>query len=473
MKSSLHHVAQMNKFGTLFLVVAFLIKFSDTFAQQIKTITITKDNKIDQRDYLQNQENCIFFCSINELNSFKETLDKELKSSLSIFLIQLSDISTFSVHNIDLVNAVLIKLPYELNQQLCQRIIPVGWSINKVDGNNGYIYSIQRSANGQCSKEEKILLFQEIFIKSVDLTEKSKNTNEYFLYSNQQLSNENIKNHDLIISLSQKIDSFQNILNEFNERSSNNSTNKNQNAIGLEWNKSILSFNKNIGDFNLQKLDYNSLSLNWEYSINSNFKIGIGYQYGESNFRTETNYDSTTTTTQTDLGLSYTKSTIIRNLTENNSLSFNAILLNFGFIKNIGDEFSIEMGTSVSYCPRLLVNTNVIDGFADYKGYFQGISETLSDVSDLGLESNLSLLNNKYQTTNSLIQFSLSPGIQYEGERFFSRIGVGYSLLFFNQVSNIQSNRSNEIGEFNSSLSTFGDFSAQTLTFTISAGIKL
>jgi hypothetical protein len=147
--------------------------------------------------------------------------------------------------------------------------------------------------------------------------------------------------------------------------------------------------------------------------------------------------------------------------------------LNFGFIKNIGDEFSIEMGTSVSYCPRLLVNTNVINGFADYKGYFQGISETLSDVSDLGLESNLSLLNNKYQTTNSLIQFSLSPGIQYEGERFFSRIGVGYSLLFFNQVSNIQSNRSNEIGEFNSSLSTFGDFSAQTLTFTISAGIKL
>jgi hypothetical protein len=210
----------------------------------------------------------------------------------------------------------------------------------------------------------------------------------------------------------------------------------------------------------------------WKYPINSNLRIGIGYQYGETNFRTRTNYDSTSFTTQTNLGLNLTKSTIIRNLTEDNSLSFNAILLNLGYVESIGEKLSFDLSTSLSYCPRLLVNTNVIDGFADYTGYFNGISETLTNVSDLGLESNVSLLNNEYQTTNSLIQFSLSPGIQYESEKFFSRMGVGYSLLFFNQISHTQNNRSNEKGEFNSSLSTFGDFSAQTLTFTISAGIK-
>ena len=178
----------MNKLITFFCVVFFLIETSDSFAQQIKSIIVSKDNKIDQRDYLQNQENCIYLCSINELNSFKETLESNLKSDQNIFLIQLNDISTFSIHNTDLVNAIVFKLPYELSSSIIQRWIPVGWSINKVENSTDFIYAVQRSANGQCSKEEKILLFQEMFLKSLDLIEKSKNSNEYTLYLNQQLS---------------------------------------------------------------------------------------------------------------------------------------------------------------------------------------------------------------------------------------------------------------------------------------------
>ena len=461
----------MNKLVTFFCVVFFLIETSDSFAQQIKSIIVSKDNKIDQRDYLQNQENCIYLCSINELNSFKETLESNLKSDQNIFLIQLNDISTFSIHNTDLVNAIVFKLPYELSSSIIQRWIPVGWSINKVENSTDFIYAVQRSANGQCSKEEKILLFQEMFLKSLDLIEKSKNSNEYTLYLNQQLSNENSKNYNLIVSLTQRIDSLQNAFIAFNE--SEKSIEKNQNSFGLEWNSSLIDFNKNIGDFNLHKLNFNALSLTWKYSINSNFKIGLGYQYGETNFRTFTSYDSTSVSAQTNLGLNFTKSTIIRNLTENNSLSFNSILLNFGYIKNISEHITLDLSSTINYCPKLLLNTSVIDGFADYKGHFNGISETLTNISELGLESNVSLFNKEFQTTNSLIQFSLSPGIQYENERFFSRIGVDYTLLFFNQISNMQTNRSNEIGEFNSSLSTFGNFSAQTVTFSLSAGIKL
>lgn len=460
----------MNKIGTLLFVFINLTLSSKNFAQDIKIVSVTKNNKIDQRDYMQTQGNCIFFCSTNELKSFKQTLETEIKNGQNIFLIELIDISNFSVHNTDLTNAIIIKLPYELNQQLCQRTIPVGWSINKIDAERSFIYAVQRSANGQCSKEEKILLFQEMFLKCLDLIEKSKKTIEFSSYNNQQILEENKNYHELLTTLSQRFDSLQIAFDEFRQREK--SINTELNSLGLEWNNSFISFNKSIGNFNLQKLNYSGISLIWKYPINSNLRIGIGYQYGKTNFRTLTNYDSTSFTTQTNLGLNITKSTIIRNLTEDNSLSFNSIHINLGYVKNIGNKFSFEMGTSVSYCPRLLVNTNVIDGFADYTGYFNGISETLSNVSDLGLESNVSLLNNEYQTTNSLIQFSLSPGIQFEGERFFSRMGIGYSQLFFNQISNTQNNRSNEIGEFNSSLSTFGDFSAQTLTFTISAGIK-
>ena len=207
----------MNKLITFFCVVFFLIETSDSFAQQIKSIIVSKDNKIDQRDYLQNQENCIYLCSINELNSFKETLESNLKSDQNIFLIQLNDISTFSIHNTDLVNAIVFKLPYELSSSIIQRWIPVGWSINKVENSTDFIYAVQRSANGQCSKEEKILLFQEMFLKSLDLIEKSKNSNEYTLYLNQQLSNENSKNYNLIVSLTQRIDSLQNAFIAFNE----------------------------------------------------------------------------------------------------------------------------------------------------------------------------------------------------------------------------------------------------------------
>lgn len=437
-------------------------------------MTITKDNKIDQRDYFQNQGNCIFLCSINDLSTFKQTLEKNLKNGPNIFLIQLKDLSSFEVHDIDLVGAIVFKLPYELNAQLSNRTMPSDWSIIRQDKNeSSYIYVVKRSANGQCSKEEKILLFQEMFLKCLDMIEKSQNSLEFNNYKLNILNDQFKKSNQFQDSLNERVDSLENALNDFKQTEL--LFHEKQNSFHIEWNYSLIGFNKNIGDFKLQKLNYSAISLSWNYSIDSNLKIGIGYQYGESNFRTETSYDSTAITTQTNLGLSYSKSTIIRNLTENNSISFNAILLNFSYFKNFSKNknFSFDLSSSTSYSPRFVLYTNVIDGFADYKGHFNGISETITNISELGLESNVSLLNNKFQTTNSLIQFSLNPGIQYENERFFSRIGVGYSLLFFNQVSNIQSNRSNEIGEFNSSISTFGDFSAQTLTFTISAGIKL
>ena len=86
-----------------------------------------------------------------------------------------------------------------------------------------------------------------MFLKSLDLIEKSKNSNEYTLYLNQQLSNENSKNYNLIVSLTQRIDSLQNAFIAFNE--SEKSIEKNQNSFGLEWNSSLIDFNKNIGDF--------------------------------------------------------------------------------------------------------------------------------------------------------------------------------------------------------------------------------
>ena len=471
MKFTLHPVVHMNKLKILFIIINLFHVFTVSRAQVVEIRKVDKSNRIDNRDYLQSKENCILFCSSIELQEIADSLTQRTNLQQNVILIQIIDLSSFIVHNTDLCNAILIKLPYELSPSITQRWIPIGWSINKVENSKSHIYAIQRSANGQCSKEEKILLFQEMFIKSLDLIEKSKNSYEYSLYSNQQLLKENSKNLTLIMSLTQRIDSLQNAFIEFNEREK--SIDKNQNSIGLEWNNSLVGFNKSLNDFNLQKLNFNALSLTWKYSINSNFKIGLGYQYGETNFRTFTSYDSTSVSAQTNLGLNFTKSTIIRNLTENNSLSFNAILLNFGYIKNIGKHFSFDLSSTTNYCPKLILNTNVIDGFADYKGHFNGISETLTNISELGLESNVSLLNNEFQTTNSLIQFSVSPGIQYENERFFSRIGIGYSLLFFNQISNMQTNRSNKIGEFNSSLSTFGNFSAQTVTFSLSAGIKL
>jgi dTDP-glucose pyrophosphorylase len=55
----------------------------------------------------------------------------------------------------------------------------------------------------------------------------------------------------------------------------------------------------------------------------------------------------------------------------------------------------------------------------------------------------------------------------------FKSIIHPYNIYAATEISNMQNNRSNEIGEFNSSLSTFGNFSAQTVTFSLSAGIKL
>jgi len=414
-----------------FILSIFLCTVYFSFAQNTNYIEIGQSNWAEEEFKIRKENNCIIFSSSFNLKYFADsTHNVSPKISTKQIFIKPDVINKRVILGVSLGTTILIKLPYELSQQNINKFIPNDWEVRKISNDsNGFNYCLYRMGKDKCTEEKTFDLFKDVYIRCLNLISQSEKTVEFANYNLNILQNQIKKNVEFQDSIRILIDSLTSVVSGFSVRP-NQDENTKPHTLGFEWNKSLISFNKNIGDFNLQKLDYNALSLSWKYSINSNIKIGIGYQYGESNFRTETSYDSTATT-------------------------------------------SIEMGTSVSYCPRLLVNTNVIDGFADYKGYFQGISETLSDVSDLGLESNLSLLNNKYQTTNSLIQFSLSPGIQYEGERFFSRIGVGYSLLFFNQVSNIQSNRSNEIGEFNSSLSTFGDFSAQTLTFTISAGIKL
>ena len=460
----------MNKLRKLFFIVFFLIQCSDIYAQQIQTITVTKDNKIDQRDYLQNQENCIFLCSINDLSSFKQKLEKDLKNGPNIFLIQLKDLSSFEVHEIDLVGAIVFKLPYELNEQLSNKTKPADWSIIRGKNDSSYMYLVQRSAIGQCSKEEKILLFQDMFLKCLDLIEKSKNSLEFANYKLNILNDQIIKNNQFQDTLNERVDSLENALNDFKQ--SELLFHKEQNYVGSEWNNSIASINKSIGSLNLQKINYSAVSMTWRHHIDSNFEIGIGYQYGKVNFRTFTNYDSTSISIQSNLGLNITKSTIIRNLTENNSLSFNAILLNFGYVKDLRKKLTFDLSTSASYCPRLFVNTNVIDGFADYKGFFDGVNETLTNVADLGLQSNVSLLTNEYQTTNSLVQFSLCSGIQYSSDRIYSRLGVGYFLLFLKQNSNAQNSRSNALGEFNSSISTLGNFSLQSITLSLTAGIK-
>lgn len=457
-----------------FILTLSIFNVYISFAQNADYIKVNDSNWAEEEFKIKKDKNCIIFASSFDLKNFADSINNySPKISTEKIFLKLDVIYKYELLGISLGTSILIKLPYELTQQNINRFIPNDWEVRKISNDiNGFNYCLFRMGKDKCTEEKTFDLFKDVYIRCLNLISQSEKTVEFANYNLNILQNQIKKNVEFQDSVRILIDSLTSVVSGFSVRP-NQDENTKPHTLGFEWNKSLISFNKIIGDFNLHKLDYNSLSLNWNYSINSNFKIGIGYQYGESNFRTETSYDSTATTTQTDLGLSYTKSTIIRNLTENNSLSFNAILLNFGFFKNIGENLSIDMSSTTSYCPKLILNTRVINGYADYKGQFNGISETLTNISELGLKSNVSLLNNEFQTINSLIQFSISPGIQFENERFYSRIGVGYSLMFFNQVSKIQTNRSNEIGEFNSSLSTIGDFSAQTLTFTISAGIKL
>jgi hypothetical protein len=460
--------------NSVFILILFHFSFQFSFAQNINYIKIGDSNWAEEELNLEKENNCIIFSSTFNLKYFADsTYNSSSKISTKQIFIKPDVINKRVILSIGLGTTILMKLPYELSQQNINRFIPNDWEVRKISNDaNIFNYCLYRMGKDKCTEEKTFDLYKDVYVRCLNLLYQSEKSLEYANYNLKLVNNKINKNTQWQDSLHHMLDSLRAIVIELTDKPDQDENNK-QHSLGLEWNNSFISFNKSIGDFNLQKLNYNCLSLTWKYSINSNFRIGLGYQYGETNFRTFTSYDSTSISTETNLGLNFTKSTIIRNLHENNSLSFNAILLNFGYVNNIGKNLSFDLSISTSYCPRLLVNTSVIDGLADYRGHFNGISETLTNISEMGLESNVSLLNNEFQTTNSLIQFSLSPGIKYESKRFFSRIGLGYSLLLFNQVLNTQTNRSNEIGEFNSSLSTFGDFSAQSLTFTISAGIKL
>jgi hypothetical protein len=459
--------------NSYFILILFLFNVYFSFAQKANYIKINDSNWAEEEFKIKKDNNCIIFTSSFNLKNFADSIhNNSPKISTEQIFLKLDVIYKYELLGISLGTSILIKLPYELTQQNINRFIPNDWEIRKISNDsNGFNYCLFRMGKDKCTEEKTFDLYKDVYIRCLNLINQSEKTVEYANYNLNVVNSQIEKNNEFQDSIRVLIDSLTTMVSNLSDRPYQDE-NTEPNSLGLELNNSFTGFNKSLSNFNLQKLNYTSISMIWKYPINSNLRIGIGYQYGETNFRTRTIYDSTSFTTQTNLGLNLTKSTIIRNLTEDNTLSFNAILLNLGYVESIGEKLSFDLSTSLSYCPRLLVNTNVIDGFADYSGYFNGISETLSNVSDLGLESNVSLLNNEYQTTNSLIQFSLSPGIQYESEKFFSRMGVGYSLLFFNQISHTQNNRSNEKGEFNSSLSTLGDFSAQTLTFTISAGIK-
>lgn len=459
--------------NSLVILILFLFNVFFSLAQKSNYIKVNDSNWAEEEFKIKKDQNIIIFTSSFNLKNYADSISNySPKISTEQIFLKLDVINKYELLGISLGTSILIKLPYELTQQNINRFIPNDWEVRKISNeSNGFNYCLYRMGKDKCTEEKTFDLYKDVYTRCLNLIYQSEKTVEFANYNLNVVSNQIKKNIAFQDSVRLIIDSLTTMVNILYDRP--DQVKVSNNTIGLEWNNSLIDFNKNIGDFNLQKLNFNALSLTWKYSINSNFKIGLGYQYGETNFRTFTSYDSTSVSAQTNLGLNFTKSTIIRNLTENNSLSFNAILLNFGYIKNIGKHFSFDLSSTTNYCPKLILNTNVIDGFADYKGHFNGISETLTNISELGLESNVSLLNNEFQTTNSLIQFSVSPGIQYENERFFSRIGIGYSLLFFNQISNMQTNRSNKIGEFNSSLSTFGNFSAQTVTFSLSAGIKL
>ena len=459
--------------NSLVILILFLFNVYFSLAQKSNYIKVNDSNWAEEEFKIKKDQNIIIFTSSFNLKNFGDSISNySPKISTAQIFLKLDVINKYELLGTSLGTSILIKLPYELTQQNINRFIPNDWEVRKISNeSNGFNYSLYRMGKDKCTEEKTFDLYKDVYIRCLNLIYQSEKTVEFANYNLNIVNNQIKKNIAFQDSTRFLIDSLTTMVNILYDRP--DQVKELNNSIGLEWNNSLVGFNKSLNDFNLQKLNFNALSLTWKYSINSNFKIGLGYQYGETNFRTFTSYDSTSVSAQTNLGLNFTKSTIIRNLTENNSLSFNAILLNFGYIKNIGKHFSFDLSSTTNYCPKLILNTNVIDGFADYKGHFNGISETLTNISELGLESNVSLLNNEFQTTNSLIQFSVSPGIQYENERFFSRIGIGYSLLFFNQISNMQTNRSNKIGEFNSSLSTFGNFSAQTVTFSLSAGIKL
>ncbi len=459
--------------NSLVILILFLFNVFFSLAQKSNYIKVNDSNWAEEEFKIKKDQNIIIFTSSFNLKNFADSISNySPKISTEQIFLKLDVINKYELLGISLGTSILIKLPYELTQQNINRFIPNDWEVRKISNeSNGFNYCLYRMGKDKCTEEKTFDLYKDVYTRCLNLIYQSEKTVEFANYNLNVVNNQIKKNIVFQDSMRLIIDSLTTMVNILYDRP--DQVKVSNNTIGLEWNNSLIDFNKNIGDFNLQKLNFNALSLTWKYSINSNFKIGLGYQYGETNFSTFTSYDSTSVSAQTNLGLNFTKSTIIRNLTENNSISFNSILLNFGYIKNISKHITLDLSSTINYCPKLLLNTSVIDGFADYKGHFNGISETLTNISELGLESNVSLFNKEFQTTNSLIQFSLSPGIQYENERFFSRIGVGYTLLFFNQISNMQTNRSNEIGEFNSSLSTFGNFSAQTLTFSLSAGIKL
>jgi hypothetical protein len=461
----------MNKLPLKCFTFVILIYNSVSFAQNFEIKEVTKINREDVKNEFEARNNYILFCSIYNITDFIDSTKNKVSLNQKQVFIKLKDLSIFEIYEIDVTNAILIKLPYELNQQLIQKTLPLGWTSKKTSNENDFIYSIQRATSGQCSKEEKLTLFKDTYLKCLELILKSEKSTEYLTYKSKELIQVNDLSNKKLDLLNIRIDSLEELITEQHQTA--NLKNNSKNILCIDYSNSIHGWGKIKNNYLLEKINVSSIGINWLFLASEKIYIGFGLSHFKYQFNSSFKYDSVNYSSQTDIGIPYVKSIITRDLSEVNSFNGNSILINFRFSNNLNKNIHVDMNMNLSYSPKFNITSKVSSGTTDYVGYLTTINEPLSNLSDLGLKSGVSMVNLEDQNYYSSFGMIMQPTIGYETQIFYSRIGFSFSLMQYRQISNMELSTTSRIGDYHSSISQIGNFNLNTLNLSLTVGIRL
>ena len=123
---------------------------------------MTKINKVDIQTECENNNNCVISCFDQDSSNVIDSDYNGFSINQTQIFIKLSQLSNFNVHNKDIIDAILIKLPYELNRQLILKTLPSLWTYDLIPIDTNFIYFIQRNLSNKCTKEERLTAGLEI-----------------------------------------------------------------------------------------------------------------------------------------------------------------------------------------------------------------------------------------------------------------------------------------------------------------------
>ena len=470
MKCFSHPVVQIRALHKCLICFTLLYQ-SFSFSQNSVIKEVTKINKVDIQTECENNNNCVISCFDQDSSNVIDSDYNGFSINQTQIFIKLSQLSNFNVHNKDIIDAILIKLPYELNRQLILKTLPSLWTYDLIPIDTNFIYFIQRNLSNKCTKEERLTQFKNAYLKCLELIQNSEKSTEYLTYKSKELLkvNEDINNELRILKT--RLDTFDLLMANMIENQ--NIKFKPKNILNIEFEHSIYGFRSSENNILIDNINLSSIGIKWLFLAKDKLKIGFVISHHKNQFNTFREYDSIFFSSQTNMGIPFVKSIITRDLLEVNKYTSNSVLLNFGYVAKIKDDFSFDMNMNLSYSPKFNITSMVSKGTVDYLGYISTVNEPLSNLSDLGLKSNVNMVNLEDQTYFSSFCFTLQPSIGYEWERFYSRFGFSFSHLKFWQRSSLETATTTSLGDYHSSISQISNFKLNTLNLSLTVGIRL